>query len=421
MAARPSKTAATLAAALLLALAALAWLGLDRLVSELGGDFAFAPEDAGWVLSERAQTLIDAAYADLDEDAAVADHALHLLSLGQRSGEDFDNRSFINPAWLSGWHPLRRLRGAVLLDAGGITRRERADDQYLARLMRLARALPREHKLHLAALDQRYEPDGRPRPDRTVLAVDNDYLWSVAQAHPETIEPVVSVHPYRPNAVEELARWAERGVQAVAWHPPLQGIDPAGEDLQAYYQALVEHDLTLYTHTGATPGLAAGDPALGDPMRYRAALEAGVDIVMVHCAAAGRYPDPEGEGRVGGTELFLRLMRNPDYADHLRGAIAGIATRWRNRGALTRLLQHPQIADRLVYASGYPLPAVDAAIDTGELADQGFITHRQADALEAIYAVNPLLFDFVLKRTLRLPHTDMGLPAGVFTAADGGA
>lgn len=39
--------------------------------------------------------------------------------------------------------------------------------------------------------------------------------------------------------------------------------------------------------------------------------------------------------------------------------------------------------------------------------------------LEEIQAVNPLLLRSAVKRTMRLPHTDMGLPPGVFTVADG--
>lgn len=414
MAARSPKTVAALLAALVAALAAVVWLGTERLVSALGGGSAFAPEDAAWLLSERARALVDAAYADLGEDAVVQDHWVHLLSFGQRGAGDSENRSFVNPDWLSWWSPLQRLRAGVLLDAGGVTVPSRADDQYLSRLLRLARALPGRHRLHLAALDQRYDPDGRPRPDRSVYAVDNDYVWSIARAHPERVKPVVSVHPYRPHARSELTRWAGRGVDAVAWIPALQGIDPADERLLPYYEALAENGMTLYTHTGAATGFGTGNPAYGNPMRYRAALDAGVNVVMIHCAATGTYPDPEDGGRATGTELFLRLLRKPEYADRLRGAIAGVAVRDRAEGALTALLQHPELFDRLVYASGYPLPAVDAAIDTRALAEQGFVTDEQAGALREIHAVNPLLFDFVLKRTLRLPHTDLGLPPAVF-------
>lgn len=411
-----SKIAAVLAVALVAALAVVVWLGSQRLIATLAGESVVAPEDAEWLLSERARSLVDAAYADLgDSDVLVRDHWVHALSLGQRSAGKRENRSFVNPDWLSWWYPLQRLRAGVLLSAAGVEDRGQADKQYLGRLLRLTRALPEHHQLHLAALDQHYDSHGRPRPAGTAMAVDNDYVWSIAEAHPDRIKPVVSVHPNRPNAVKVLARWAERGAEAVAWMPILQNIDPGAPDLADYYAALAEHDMTLYTRTGAASGFGRANPAYGNPVRYRAALDAGVNVVMAHVSGDRRYPEPGGDGRVTGTALLLRLLRNPDYENNLHVALAGVTVAGRAEGSLTTWLQHPQVADRLVYASGYPRPAVAAATNVTELAEAGFVTPDQARALREIRAVNPLLFDFVLKRTMRLPHTDLGLPGDVFT------
>lgn len=424
---RRSYLLVTLATALALALLALAWLGSQRLVHRLAGPSVYAPEDAAWLLSEPAQKLVDAAYTGLDDDAAVQDYWVHALSRGQRSAGDAINRSFINSGWLSWHHPLQRLRTEVVLTAAGVTDPQHADAQYLARLLRLARALPRAHKLHLVALDQRYSTDGRPQPAVSVMAVDNDYVWSIAQDHPELIEPVVSVHPYRRDATEALAQWAERGVRAAAWMPMLQDIDPAAERLADYYQALIEHDLTLYVRTGAPSAFAQASFEYGNPMRYRDALDAGVNILMVHVSGDVQYPasqgdgqgddqdDGQGNGHATGTELLLRLLRNPDYDDNLHVALAGVAGDERAPGSLTAWLRHPQVTAQLVYASAYPRPAVAAVVDLSALAARGFVTAGQAAALREIHKVNPLLFDFVLMRTLRLPHTDLGLPAAMFT------
>jgi hypothetical protein len=50
------------------------------------------------------------------------------------------------------------------------------------------------------------------------------------------------------------------------------------------------------------------------------------------------------------------------------------------------------------------------------LEDYHVITTRERRALNEIARVNPLLFDFVLKRSLRDPATGRGLPASVFLA-----
>lgn len=397
-------------------LAALVWLGTQRLVVALAGTSVYAPEDAEWLLSESAQALVHAAYAGLDDGAVVQDYWVHALSLGQRGAGDDVNRSFVNPDLLSWQHPLQRLRAGVLLTAAGVTDIRYADSQYLARLLRLARALPGAHKLHLVAVDQRYSPDGRPQPRASAMAVDNDYVWSIAQAHPDLIEAVVSVHPYRWDAVEALAEWAQRGINAVAWMPMLQDIDPAADTVRKYYDALIAHDMTLYVRTGAPSAFAQASLKYGNPMRYRSALDVGVNIVMVHVSGKQQYPAAVGEkGRTTGTELLLHLLRNPDYDDNLHVALAGAVGANRAEGSLMQWLQHPQVTAQLLYASGYPRPAVAITVDLQELAAKGFITRKQARALSEIRRVNPLLFDFVLMRTIRLPYTDLGLPAAVFT------
>jgi hypothetical protein len=44
----------------------------------------------------------------------------------------------------------------------------------------------------------------------------------------------------------------------------------------------------------------------------------------------------------------------------------------------------------------------------------GYINAAERDSLNEIYDYNPLLFDFVLKRTMRLPGTERRLPGSLF-------
>lgn len=394
--------------------------GVTRVINTLGGAYEYAPEDAEWVLSESAQALVDAAYADM-QGKRIVDHQVLALSLGQRDGPGFTNRSFVNPELLSWRYPRDRWRSRVYFSATGIVDEQHADEHYLARLVRQARALPADHRLKLAALDQRYDREGSPRVHDTPLYVDNDYVWFLAQQYPELFSPVVSVHPDRKDALQALKKWAERGVKTVNWRPNVQGIDPADERLEDYYQALVDNDLTLFTHAGEAHGLAGGNPGYGNPLRYRKALEMGVRVVMADCGGVAIYQDPEApdtEPRPG-YEWFVQMLGDARYADKLYGDISGLTHRQGAPAALTFVLQNPQIFEQLVYASDYPLPAVNYAIDLDKLVDGGFITAQQAPGLREIYNVNPLMFDFVLQRHVRLPHTDLGFPAVLFTRSLG--
>lgn len=413
---RQSSAVVILAGVCLLCLGVLFVQGVDLVVKQLGGAFEHAPEDAEWVLSDAAKALVAQAYEGIGK-SKIVDHHVHAISLGQREGEGFTNRSFVNPDLLSWRYPRERLRSRAYFSAAGIDDETRTDELYLARLVRLARMLPQPHRLRLVAVDQRYAGDGSPQPAKTPFYVDNDYVWSLSQAYPELFEPVVSVHPYRKDAIKALKRWAERGVDTVKWLPNLQYIDPAADRLQPYYQALIDNKMTLLTHTGDEKALSGGNNEFGNPLRYRRALEMGVTIIMAHSASDGVFGDPDDAQAKPkqGYEWFIELLANPDYAGKLYGDISGLSHRNRVPRALTAILQHPQVFPNLVYASDYPLPAVNIVIDIDGLAEDGFITAKQVPLLREIYQINPLLFDFVLKRNLRLPHTDLGFPDAVFT------
>jgi len=81
---------------------------------------------------------------------------------------------------------------------------------------------------------------------------------------------------------------------------------------------------------------------------------------------------------------------------------------------LTTILQREDLHARLVNGSDYPLPAVNVLIRIRPLVKYGYITEVDGRSLSEIYNYNPLLFDFVLKRAIRLPGTERRLPVAVF-------
>ena len=57
-------------------------------------------------------------------------------------------------------------------------------------------------------------------------------------------------------------------------------------------------------------------------------------------------------------------------------------------------------------------------IRTRALVGYGMITADERTALNEIYDYNPLLFDYVAKRTVRDPDSGRQFPPSVFTGAD---
>ncbi|HVO91989.1 MAG TPA: hypothetical protein VMT22_04075 [Terriglobales bacterium] len=107
-------------------------------------------------------------------------------------------------------------------------------------------------------------------------------------------------------------------------------------------------------------------------------------------------------------------MDEPKYRGLLFGEISAMTQFNRMPAPLATLLTRQDLHPRLVNGSDYPLPAINSVIWTRSLARDSFITDDERQALNEIYDYNPLLFDFVLKRTLRHPKTGQKMSASVF-------
>ncbi len=381
---------------------------LDR----IGGHFAGDPEDAEFLLTPAAQALLESAYGDV-ASGALRDFHTHLMVHQAPRAE-----GWINPRLRSWRHPIERLRSAIYFSAAAIDGSALADRQYLSRLARLIRSQPRPGLHYLLAFDRVHDVDGRADDEASPVYIANAQVLRLAQAHPALFRPAMSVHPYRLDAAEAINRWADAGVRLMKWLPNVQGFDPADERLLPLYRLLAERDVALLVHTGAEQAMdGVHSQEFGNPLRLRPALLAGVTVVMAHAASLGTARDldhPE-QPQVPALELFLRVLDDPRWRGRAFGELSATTQLNRIPDALNALLQRPDLHDRLVNGSDYPLPAVNAAIHLGPLQRAGFLDPAEVAPLREIYRYNPLAFDYVLKRRLRLPGTTLGFAPSVFT------
>ena len=376
--------------------------GCGYLYRKIGGDFVGEPEEMEAALTPLAKSLIDKAFAGLDPNRLVDVH-LHLIGNG-KTGSGVE----VNPTWMSLWHPLRRARTYVYMSASGVSDPEQADRLYVERLVRLTNAFPAGTRFFLYAMDRHYLPNGEIDPVATTYYVPNDYLWTVYQRHPKLFVPVPSIHPYRKDALEELERWAGRGCRFLKWLPNSHGMDPLDPKLIPFYKRMKELRVTLLTHTGDEQAIDADNHQhLGNPLRLRLPLEHGVKVVALHCATHGEHKDlddPEAPG-LPSFELLLRIMDNPKYKGLLFGGLAATTFYHHVGDPLDAMLARDDLHERFINGSDYPVPGVNVVTQPSGLADLGYISEEEADALNEIYGYNPLLFDFVVKRTVRHPKT----------------
>ncbi|MGH7796990.1 MAG: amidohydrolase family protein [Candidatus Binatia bacterium] len=401
---------------LILALFACSLIVSGCLIDQFGGAFTHQPEELEKKASPAARKLVDQAFEEIDNASRLVDFHTHILAIGTSvSG------AFINPRILSGIS-LERAKFWIYASAAGIRDEKNTDEEYIARLVRLARAIKSGGKYRILAFDKHYNADGTVNLKKTNMYVPNRYIVDLARQYADIFLPVVSVHPYRPDALLELDHWGRAGVKYVKWLPNAMGMDPANPAIVPFYHKMKAHKMILLSHGGEEQAVEADeDQRFGNPLLLRRPLDLGVRVIVAHAASLGTCEDLDGGAgkRASCFELFLRLMDERKYGGLLFGEISAMLQFNRMPVPFATLLKRSDLHHRLVNGSDYPLPAVNALIHTRSLARSGFISAGERQALNEIYDYNPLLFDFVLKRAIRHPETKQKLAASVFMANPG--
>ncbi len=381
------------------------------LIHSIGGAFTKQPEELNSKLTTKSSDLVKRAFDDIDP-AKLIDHHVHIAGLGVGG-----TNAFVNPKMLTWRHPFHRLKLKVYMSSAGVSDEDNADPQAAARLAALVKGIKDHGKHRLLAFDKNYRKDGTVNLEKTEFYVPNEYVFELAERYPDLFVPNISVNPYRPDAIEELERWARRGARIVKWLPNAMGIDPSDPKCDPFYQKMKELDLILLSHGGEEKAVEAEeDQKLGNPLLLRRALDHGLKVIVAHCAGLGLNEDLDARDRkhIDNFDLFLRLMDEKRYEGLLFGELSAMTQFNRSGKPLRTMLAREDLHERLVNGSDYPLPAVNLLIRTRPLVKQGYLNDSEAESLKEIYDYNPLLFDFVLKRTLKLPGTTRSFPSSIF-------
>lgn len=382
-----------------------AWSPIDK----LGGNFSGAPDEMESHISPGAKSLIEKSFADVNPESLV-DHHVHIVGVEETEGTN------VNPRLLSWWRIFDRIKTTAYLSGSGVTNLKDANTQYVARLVSLIRANKHHGKYHILAFDHNYNEDGTINKKKSEFYTSNEYVVNMAKKYPDILVPVISVHPYRSDAITELNKYAEQGVRWIKWLPNAQNIDASSPRLDEYYRTMNKYNMVLLTHAGEEKAVhAEEDQRFGNPLLFRRPLDMGVKIVMAHCASLGTNDDLDNPGKKASSfDLFIRMMDNPKYEGLLYGEMSAMTQFNRLPKPLLTLLKRTDLHHRLVNGSDYPLPGINVVIQTRSLVKYGMITKEERNYLNEIYAYNPLLFDYVLKRTIRHPKTGKGFDGVVF-------
>jgi predicted TIM-barrel fold metal-dependent hydrolase len=378
-------------------------------ISILGGNFNAEPQ---LKLSAGADSLLQNAYQNINP-GELRDYHTHMAGTGSSK-----TGCFVHPKMTSVFHPLENLKFQIYKSAAGISNVEKADEEFLNRLLGLIRNDPRHGKHSILAFDKNYNSDGTVNNDKTEFYVPNDYVVSLSKKYPDAFIPCISVHPYRKDALAELELYGKQGVRQVKWLPNAMGIDPSDARCDGFYAVMKKYDMVLLSHVGHEKAVhAEEDQRYGNPLMLRKPLDMGVKVIMAHCASLGENPDLDAEDQkmTDNFELFIRMINEEKYKGLLFGDISAMTQFNRLGNPLITILQRNELKGRLVNGSDYPLPAINVLIRTKDLCRDGFISAKEREYLNEIYKCNPLVFDFVLKRTIHDPSdVNVKLPVEIF-------
>ena len=200
--------------------------------------------------------------------------------------------------------------------------------------------------------------------------------------------------------MHDLKTAISNGARAVKWLPAAMGMDPADARCDAFYQTLAASGTPLIVHCGEEKAVKGSNTqAYGNPLRLRRALDAGVRVVVAHCASLGKDLDDDGKLRPS-FELFLKLLAEPRAKGLLYGDISAITQRNRQPALIRTLLERQDLHERLLHGSDYPLPGIVPLTSPAALARAGLLPKAAVADLDTLRQHNPLLFDFTLKRLL---------------------
>lgn len=344
--------------------------------------------------------LVVAAWQGINSQNVWDSHA-HLIGAG-----DGGSGTWFNPDMDSLLSPAQFVQKRFFLNAGCAgDAPQRIDQRYVERMHGLIGGMRAGHKLLLLAFEHNYDENRAIDLEHSAFYTPNDYAMKMVQLYPNHFEWVASIHPYRTDSVAVLNDAVQKGARAVKWLPAAMGIDPGSKLCDPFYQALARHNLPLITHAGQERAVhGANTQHYGNPLKLRRALDHGVRVVVAHCATMGEDRDLDQGENGSMTEsflLFARLMEDHRYEKTLYADISAVTQI--NRAHYVRpLLERREWHPRLLNGSDYPLPGAMPLFSVDLFVESGLLDSAAAPVLSEIRTYNPLLFDFVLKRHLRM-------------------
>jgi uncharacterized protein len=195
----------------------------------------------------------------------------------------------------------------------------------------------------ILAMDHVYDQRGEQTPKKELFYVPNDYVLALARRHPEFL-PVVSVHPARRDALDELKKCLAAGAVMLKLLPLYQNIDCNARRYTQFWERMAEAGLPLLVHAGGEHTVPNNGQRYADPRTMELPLQCGVTMIAAHSATKSGLFDRDY------LDVLIAMMRRYErlYADN-----SAFNTPFRSYAFGPAL--RPPLLERLVHGSDFPV------------------------------------------------------------------
>jgi predicted TIM-barrel fold metal-dependent hydrolase len=242
--------------------------------------------------------------------------------------------------------PWRRPFAALMVRHMGLSSKALKgdlDNIYRQRLLEMVQSSSLG-RIVVLAQDLPYDEGGRAMPEMASFYVPNEYALKLARQHPEFLAGV-SIHPARPDALDELERCLEGGAVLMKCLPNCHNINCNDRRFTRFWERMAQAGLPLLAHTGGEHTLPILRPEYSDPRVLALPLECGVKVIAAHCATKSGLTDPEY------FHIFEGMTRRFQnfYGDNSAFTVP-------IRGRHVRACARAPLAERILHGSDLPVP-----------------------------------------------------------------
>ena len=248
--------------------------------------------------------------------------------------------------WLRLGNPYRRMQGRLFLRTAGLPTNliNGGLDEAFEKLLNDHADTAELDGLVVLAQDVAYHDNGTKVENFGSFYVPNSHVFAVCRRHPKLF-PACSIHPGRPDAMDELEAALEAGCRVLKLLPNCLNVDCSAPRHRRFWQRMADGGMALLAHTGGEFTLPQINKSLSDPKRLRLPLECGATVIAAHGAGRSGLWDPDW------TEHMATLMKEFPKLLADNSALCS-PNRWRTLKHLLR----DELHERVVHGSDFPVP-----------------------------------------------------------------